>query len=159
MSTAVAAAPVDQKRKKANKISQQPPPPQPSAGPGGPDGPPVTSVEHSLSSSMGTGAWSGHVAQDPHDEVPIVKKGPSTFDELLERELARDQASQAAQPSKSSSRATFLKRGALHPALVFSSPCACPASDTDCHLKHRLRCRCSTRQSQDRRRQTQYPSR
>jgi hypothetical protein len=61
------------------------------------------------------------IASDPHDEVPIGKKGPSTFEELLERELAKDQASRLAavtapsqgdlQPSRSVSKSSFLRRG------------------------------------------------
>ena len=60
------------------------------------------------------------------DEIPIIKSGPSSFEELLERELAKEQAMKLAsnQPSDPSSgiavpKASFLKRGGprriMHP--------------------------------------------
>jgi len=108
------AAPL--KRKKTNKISQlaqQPaaPGPHDHAERDEPAG--VLGAEQS-SNSVGLAAWLPPA--DPHDEVPIGKKGPSTFGELLERELARDQSNlPPAQNVKGASRSTFLKRGSRRP--------------------------------------------
>lgn len=112
------ASPVVAKRKKNNKISQlaqQPAAPGPHDHverdePGG-----FFGAERSSSSVGSSTTYVLPAANDPHDEVPIGKKGPSTFEELLERELARDQTNLPAQvqAAKSASRSSFLKRGKL----------------------------------------------
>eukprot|EP00960_Hanusia_phi_P076991 768635-Hanusia_phi.AAC.12 len=50
---------------------------------------------------------------NPADEIPIMKCGPSSFEELLERELAKDASSKdAVKPAPNSgARTSFLKRG------------------------------------------------
>ena len=51
---------------------------------------------------------------NPMDEIPIEKLGPSTFEELLERELAREQGG-IESPRQTSpvsiTRSNYLKRG------------------------------------------------
>ncbi len=63
------------------------------------------------------------------DEIPIMKSGPSSFEELLERELAKEQAGRLASnhPSAPSSgipvpKATFLKRGGWGPRRIQPAP-------------------------------------
>ena len=50
---------------------------------------------------------------NPVDEIPIMKRGPSSFEELLERELAKDSSSTDTIKSapNSGTRTSFLKRG------------------------------------------------
>ena len=56
---------------------------------------------------------------NPIDEIPIVKSGPSSFEELLERELAKEQAMKSGSCSTSAAvgtsvpKSNFLKRGKL----------------------------------------------
>jgi hypothetical protein len=46
------------------------------------------------------------------DEVPINKRGPSSFEELLERELAKDAMQQGGSASlRQAQKGEFLKRG------------------------------------------------
>ena len=114
------------KRKKANKISQ---PVQLDVTPDLPERDDcVTASTPALARCAGA-AHSDRA--DPHDDVPIGKKGPSTFEELLEQELARDASSEVqAQTSKSASKGAklYLKRGTCSP-LCPPQPCRRPALD------------------------------
>ncbi len=106
------------------------------------------------------------------DELPIIKSGPSSFEELLERELAKEQEMKRAPnhpsaPSSGSSapKASFLKRGEnspkqarLHPDNNRSSD----APDLGRHGHHRgyrkLRLHQATKLSRRRGRRLSHPS-
>lgn len=103
MSGAVAPAAAKKKSNKINKICVESPA---ASAPGAPAAGGACDAVPPAQNRSG-----GCRVADPHDEMPIGKKGPSTFEELLERELARDGASAAAPAAKGAAKATFLRRG------------------------------------------------
>ncbi|KAJ1479723.1 hypothetical protein T484DRAFT_1748982 [Baffinella frigidus] len=68
-------------------------------------------------------------APNPRDEVPINKRGPESFEELLERELAKDALKQGAGgSSRQAQKGEFLKRGPSRSLPPDSKPRPPPSS-------------------------------